>query len=159
MVDGPQALSQPSAQRHPRFRGKVHRHKRPAQKLRKSRSRDHGRIVGGKGTRGKEHGKPLHRRVTLKRGPQLLVSSNAAADEESPNVILARRSQRLHDQIVDHGALERSHQVEGLAVAEPENVFERRLADPRKRLPASIDRRLQVLRLDVSQDRCLDPAV
>src|SRR6202158_580154 len=149
----------PLAQRHSGLGAKIHRHKFVAQKFRERRRGDHGRIVGGKRARRKENGKPLHRRFALKRGPQFLVGGNAAAYEQSLNVILALRRQRLHDQIVDHGALERSHQVEGLAVAEPETIFERRLADARERLSASLYRRFQTLRLYVSQNRRLDSAI
>src|SRR5208337_2703511 len=52
-----------------------------------------------------------------------------------------------------------SHQVEGLTVAEPQSVYEYRLVDFRKRLPASLNRGFQILRLHISQDRRLDSAV
>ena len=78
---------------------------------------------------GKENRKALHRRFALKRGPQFLVGGHATAHKKGSNVIRARRRQRLHDQVVDHGALKRSHQVEDLPVTKPADVFERRLVD------------------------------
>src|ERR1700694_5885996 len=154
-----QALDCPLAQRHSRLRRKIHRHKLPAQKFRKGRSRDHGRIVSRKRARRKENRKPLHPRLALKRGPQFPISRNSSTYEETSNVILARRRQRLHDQIVDHGPLERSHQVKRLPVAESANVFERRIVDAPESLPPSLNRRLQVHRLNVAQDRRLNSAV
>src|ERR1019366_465324 len=115
-----------SAQRHSSIGGKIHRHKFLAQKFREGSGCDHGRIVSGKRAGRKENGKALHPRFALKRGPQFLIGGHAAAYEESSNVVLARRSQRLHDEIVDHRALERSDQIESLAVAESANVFESR---------------------------------
>src|SRR5437899_5756477 len=148
-----------SAQRHSRLSAKIHSHKFPTQKFRERRRRDHGRIVRRKRPRRKEHRKPLHPRLALKRGPQFPISRNPATYKKSSNVILARRSQRLRNQIVNHGPLERRHQIESLPVAESPNVRECSLLYIRKRLPPSLNRSLHTLRLDVAQNRRLNSAV
>src|SRR5208282_2742613 len=147
------------AQRHSRIGTKIHSHKFPPQKFRKGRDCNHRRVVGGKCARWKENRQSLHPRFALKRRPQFPIGGHTAANKKSSNVISPRRRQRLHDQIVDHGALKRSHQVKELPVREPANIFKRRRVDARKRLSASLNRRFQVLGLDVSQNRRLDSAV
>jgi len=146
-------------ERHSRLSRKIHRHKFPAQKFRKRRCRDHGRIVGGKRARRKKYRKPLHPRLALKRGPQLPIRGNAAAYEESLNLILARRRQRLYDQIIHHCALERSRQIESLPVTEPERVLQRWLLYAPKRPAAILNRSLHILRFDIAQNRRLNSAV
>src|SRR5258708_403934 len=149
----------PLAQRHSRLRAEIHRHKFPAQKFRERGSRDHGRITSRRRARRKKYSKPLHPRLALKSSPQFPIRRTPAAYKQSSNVILARRCQRFHDQVVHHRPLKRSHQIEGLPVAKPPNVFESRLVYSRKRLTPNLNRRFHVLRLDIAQNRRLDSAI
>ncbi len=113
---------------------------------------------------GKKDRQSLHLRFALKGGPQLLVRRHSAADEKSANIIFARRGQRFCDQILDHRALKRSHQIQRLAVAEVRDslrasagtacwaVNSRGLCDELRLQDPSLG-------FNVAQNRGLDPAV
>src|SRR5580698_5830605 len=90
-------LTIPLAQRHARLSRKIHTHKLPTQKFRKSRSRDHGSIISRKPARRKENRNPLHRGLAFKRAPQFLIGSHAPTHKKRAYLIFPRRRECLGD--------------------------------------------------------------
>src|ERR1700722_13872976 len=148
-----------STKRHSRLSREIHRHNLLPQKFRKRSRCNHGRIIGGKRTRWKEHRQSFSAGIPLKRRPQLLVRRHSSADKKRADVILSRRRQRFRNQIVNHRPLKRSHKIERLPIANRQHFLSRGFFNRSQRPPPSLNCRLQILCLHIAQDRRLNPAV
>src|SRR5260370_18109655 len=123
------------------------------------RGGDHSRVVGGQRT-----GREIDRQAVA-RGPlvealaQFVVGRDPTSHEQSCDIISPGGSQGFAYQIFNDGMLEGSHEVQSLFVTVRQIVVDGGFRDLYQSSPAVLDGRLQIVSLNVAQDRSLDPAV